>query len=637
MTESRNSLKNVNEEKEWRAMQMRKKKKIRQNRINWLQKQNDTKLKLSKTKRREARYSGAKIKIKGNNRSARKLSHVKQHIEDTYFVAMARSHKTAATDPTIDPNEDIYSGEVPITVQSSELDEQDNRTRNGTSRGHGSRVRAEANLVIMGSGDADGIPSLSCMMEGYSACTPCYRATRAFSYRGDTPDSAYRKAGSLLLRYSGYNRPRKSHVFTNVLINCGASFRESVIQMAPETRPRSIAAILTFSATDTLFARASFGRKRRSRSGSIAQGRAFLRKDDPCIHEFVGEDERDFDENGSIIFEDTSGALSSRRPADVSPGIRVRALGLPSCEDMYMMDEDDFECSQPSSAKLFRAFCVDVGEIEHDSVGRRKGGGRLVYLRPGPAFFDEDKLAEFCEIVQHNIRPRSDARTENGAGNDHLSSTATSIPEEVRVLMHNCGCGPEEATRLLGDVGGDVEAAENLYQLECAMEEDLLGPSSETSTPVTATTTPTSQGGRALRDLDFFDQSTLIVDISDAEYHYERPKEIVDALIAIVSAFGGAATLDGKGIRRWVVMCVTSCHTHRLVLIRSMLCCCRCIVVGISHHCNVSHCEKLLEVRCSVPLECASPLLNSSIFIEGRTKPNPIQSRRHGDSSHRVV
>ena len=68
----------------------------------------------------------------------------------------------------------------------------------------------------------------------------------------------------------------------------------------------------------------------------------------------------------------------------------------------------------------------------------------------------------------------------------------------------------------------------------------------------------------------FFDGCTLVADLADAACEYDSPHRVVSMVTKIVEALGGVAGLDGRGVGR-------------------------CVIVGISHQCDVPRCEALFE------------------------------------------
>ena len=551
------------------------------------------------------------------NRVSRRRNHVQAEIDVEMFAAHAHAHPSTKNDPTAHPNERVFTGEEGIFVrpkpvvgvraspgkQQQQQQQQQQQYKSGQQTGSatqrsrsrsaspvvvaaaaaaGETTLVEAYLRILGSGDAEGVPNAACVvLSGATDCDVCQRGLQVL--RGTTRyRTGYRKGGALLLSCSvkvsrggsssappalvgnqggDQGVPARSVATcetVNVLLNCGASIRESLLEAPAKLRPLSISKVLTFCEADTFRARATF-------ESAASVGRAL-----------------DLESMGREKMTHVVTSFQELGECDVmvgtnESGLRVRPLLCGGRAD----DLSNSTLSRPTicNGVLLRGCVVDIGcGLETDNIKRFDSGdstagvlssadeniyaqpadwqsipfGRVAYVRPSPHFLHSPAAEGLLEAAaQKLLLEDSMAELNYGGGSCSSSAAATPSPRQVTsVATPSPSSRPSSlrATPLSGLSNSDSEfvarrdAADGEYDME-----DFSAAKS------------------------FFADSTLLVDLSDLGTRSVSPPEAVNVVLKLVKTVGGIAGLDpGLGVR---------C----------------CVIVGVPHGCNVADCESLVR------------------------------------------
>jgi hypothetical protein len=616
------------------------------------------KLDRSRTRQRLSRLSGAKEK----KRTPRKSSSFSTQEALADYDSDNLCDDTA-TDPTVDPREPFFMGEVPFYHHRGFDDSNDHVARTGAAftasildvgsgccgnrkradyvdhqhrwpqqqqqqhlnqphatrhdvsnplAGRRSVRRASAWLHVLGSGDAEGVPALACMLApGQPSCDACYRALRTrISHGRECCDPHYRRGGALLLHCDGLGESGEE---CNLLINCGESFRDSFVRFvqADPKRCRTVDAVITFSEQDAERARTSLrcgnrGGAGGGRGGGGGGGTGGSRRKtatSPCICDLSDRSAVDFAKGGELQFSGEGSSVGGVWSRFRSLWARIKE-NAGARKDRGAFDEDDGGYDEDgghgdggdgkhSSAervgaearwcdsRVLQGFSVNLGVHYHDDDDYYYGAGgaeeqrvHLVYVRIGPEFGQPDREDD-VQTALRGLRGRArhgdegcatydDVGDDGGGNDDGDGPTARAVAPGGGGGGRGGGGGGgggdgggSGGGGCGGGGGGSMASLSPASTQESPADDSGL----DESSPLEGDSNDCDGGvGDGL-----FDGCTLVVDLADADCDYDIPEGVVAKVSKVLEAVGGERTVN--------------C----------------CVVVGVSHCVNALRCQNLLE------------------------------------------
>jgi len=489
--------------------------------------------------------SGGKPKPRG--RPTVRKGHGNADLSEEIFEATEESDVVEEYDPTVHPYQRAYEGKLDFIVQRNH----DTDDFDGGFSPRGSRRRqTEAKVSILGSGDSGGVPNVQCLWKGSTGCHACNAAQKAFSTYGSA-SMTYRNGSAVLFSFVGGSSNYRSHYGKpfNLLINCGTSFRESLLKL--QERPGSFTGVIAFTNSDLLRARALFEDLDNGSSSS----------------------------SHSPLILGTMGNKQLRPLGVLDQEANAWDLHIQTLWSIIGLCQGKAVVSRRADPTLFRGFCVEFSELDahNPPVGEDEGDTGpqfcLVYFRVGPEFGSETRSREIQDLTSQlqdfgNSSPMPSPKSPSRTSPVSSASPSPHLSSEVQRVMAACQCDALTASTLLEHADNDCSVAVNLYLSQSDIEE-----SSTPHTPISVDESgDTSDADDEYHGREgYFNGCTLVIDIADLQCRYDQPYEIVNAISKALDLFGGIAGLDGPGVGQSVV-------------------------VGVSHNVDVNGCVNLLEV-----------------------------------------